>query len=183
MGKVHYVDKAEFYARICDYKKACREAKKAKKPKPQITTYLCRCIMLIAENLSYTPKYSNYSFRDEMVDDAIENCIMYFDNFNEKKYKNPFGYFTQISIYAFWRRIAKEKKHLYTKYKVAQQSGLMDEDLSQEIEDGLVVPTQLYDNIQDFIREYENKELERKSKNKIKKEKIKPTGKIEKFME
>jgi hypothetical protein len=183
MAKVNYIDKKEFYDKICDYKKACREAKKAKKPKPQITNYLCKCIMLIAENLSYTPKYASYSFRDEMKEDAIENCIMYFDNFNEKKYKNPFGYFTTISIYAFWRRIAKEKKQLYTKYKVAQQSGLMDEDLSEEIEEGFIMPTQLYDNIQDFIKEYERKDVERKTKNKKPKLNDKSLGKIEKFME
>jgi hypothetical protein len=181
MAKVNYIDKKEFYDRICDYKKVCKEAKKAKKPKPQITNYLCKCIMLIAENLSYTPKYASYSFRDEMVDDAIENCIMYFDNFNEKKYKNPFGYFTTISIYAFWRRIAKEKKQLYTKYKMAQQSGLMD-DSHEGTEEG-PVPTQLYDNIQDFIKEYERKDRERKNKNKKAKQATKSTGKIEKFME
>jgi len=179
MAKVNYVDKKEFYDRICDYKKDCRDAKKKKKPAPKISNYLCKCIMLIAENLSHTPKYANYPFRDEMVQDAIENCIMYFDNFNEKKYKNPFGYFTQISIYAFWRRITKEKKHLYTRYKVAQQSGLMEEDLAEEIDNGMVVPTQLYDNIQEFIKEFEKKEVERKNKNKSKKAKTK----LEAFME
>lgn len=179
MAKVNYVDKKEFYERICDHKKACREAKRLKKPAPKISNYLCNCIMLIAENLSHTPKYASYPFRDEMVQDAIENCIMYFNNFNEKKYKNPFGYFTQFCIYAFWRRIAKEKKQLYIRYKVAQQSGLTEEVGSDESENGSVSQTQLYDNIQDFIKEFEKKEVERKNKNKTKKVKTK----LEAFME
>jgi hypothetical protein len=52
-----------------------------------------------------------------MISDGIENCISYFDNFDPAKSTNPFAYFTQIIYYAFLRRIQKEKKHLYIKYK------------------------------------------------------------------
>jgi hypothetical protein len=52
-----------------------------------------------------------------MVGDAVENCIMYATNFDPKKSKNPFAFFTQITFYAFLRRISKEKKQLYIKLK------------------------------------------------------------------
>ena len=52
-----------------------------------------------------------------MILDAIENCLIYMDNFDPKKSSNPFAYFTQITYYAFLRRIQKEKKHLQTKYR------------------------------------------------------------------
>jgi hypothetical protein len=39
------------------------------------------------------------------------------DNFDPAKSSNPFAYFTQITYYAFVRRIQKEKKHLQLKYK------------------------------------------------------------------
>jgi hypothetical protein len=56
-----------------------------------------------------------------MIGDGIENCLMYFDNFNPEKSKNPFAYFTQIIWYAFLRRIDKEKKQTYIKYKATEQ--------------------------------------------------------------
>ena len=55
-----------------------------------------------------------------MISDGVENCLLYIDNFNPEKSKNPFSYFTQIIYYAFLRRIQKEKKHLYIKYKTME---------------------------------------------------------------
>ena len=56
-----------------------------------------------------------------MIGDAIENCILYAHNF-KKEGKNPFAYFTQMMYYAFLRRIQKEKKQMYIKYKLVEQS-------------------------------------------------------------
>tara|TARA_B110000263_G_scaffold154032_1_gene133684 strand:- start:281 stop:649 length:369 start_codon:yes stop_codon:yes gene_type:complete len=39
------------------------------------------------------------------------------DNFDPAKSKNPFAYFTQITYYAFIRRIQKEKRQMETKFK------------------------------------------------------------------
>jgi hypothetical protein len=55
-----------------------------------------------------------------MISDGIENCLHYIHNFNPEKSSNPFAYFTQIIYYAFIRRIQKEKKQLYIKYKSMQ---------------------------------------------------------------
>jgi hypothetical protein len=110
MAKNHYVNNADFLKSMIQYKKDCRRAKRAAEPKPKIPDYMGKCLMLIAENLSHKPNFISYSFRDEMICDAIENCIMYFDNFDPKKSKNPFAYFTQIIYFAFIRRIHKEKK-------------------------------------------------------------------------
>jgi len=76
--------------------------------------------MLIAEGLSHKPGFINYPFRDDMVGDAIENCVRYAHNFDSDKYSNPFAYFTQICYYAFIRRIGKEKKQLYVKMKAIE---------------------------------------------------------------
>ena len=45
-----------------------------------------------------------------MISDGIENCIMYTANFDEKKSRNPFAFFTQIIYYAFLRRITKREE-------------------------------------------------------------------------
>jgi len=55
-----------------------------------------------------------------MISDGIENCLHYIHNFNPEKSTNPFAYFTQIIYYAFIRRIQKEKKQLYIKFKSMQ---------------------------------------------------------------
>ena len=110
-----------------------------------------------------------------MISDGIENCLMYFDNFNPTKSKNPFAYFTQIIYYAFLRRIGKEKKQLYVKYKATQQMGILDEFEMMEFEDGTSKQFELYDNISEFIQTYEDVKSAKKA---IKK----PRG-IEKFIE
>ena len=74
----------------------------------------------IANHLSYRPNFINYTYRDEMISDGIENCLQYVHNFNPDKSNNPFAYFTQIIYYAFLRRIQKEKKQSHVKNKLIE---------------------------------------------------------------
>ena len=106
----HYVNNADFLKALVDYRDACVEAKKSNKEDPQIPNYIGECFYKIADHLSRKPNFISYSFRDEMIADGIENCLMYFRNFDPGKSTNPFPYFTQIIYYAFLRRIQKEKK-------------------------------------------------------------------------
>ena len=89
---------------------------------------------------------------------------MYFRNFDPKKSKNPFAYFTQIIYYAFLRRIMKEKKQLYVKYKATQQFGLLDEGEMFEDENGNMKQFELYDNISEFIFNFEENKKKKKEK-------------------
>ena len=133
--------------------------------------------MKIAEGLSHKPNFINYSYRDEMISDGIENCLMYFANFDETKSKNPFAYFTQIIYYAFLRRIQKEKKQLYVKYKATEMIGILDEFEMLEHEDGTSSQFELYDNISEFIGNYEDARAAKKEAKAVKK----PKG-LEKFI-
>ena len=117
----HYVDNKEFLAAMIDFKAACIEAEENGKPRPQIPNYIGECILKIANHLAYKPNFINYSYRDDMVLDGIENCIQYIHNFDATKSSNPFAYFTQIIYYAFLRRITKEKKQAYIKGKLIQE--------------------------------------------------------------
>lgn len=166
--KNHYVDNERFLAEIKVYKKQCKEAADAGLEKPRVSEYIGKCIYLIAENLSHKPRFMNYSFRDEMISDAIENCFMYFDNFDSDKYSNPFAYFTQIIYYAFHRRISKEEKNRYIIYKKFQESVLHTSDASLMVDgDGEhLISTTIYDNINDFIGKFEVKEKAKKEKRK-----------------
>jgi len=113
----HYVDNKEFLAAITEYRERVQAAEAAGEEKPRVTEYLGECMVKIANHLAYKSNFVNYTFRDEMILDGIENCITYIDNFDPEKSKNPFAYFTQITYYAFIRRIQKEKKQIDTKKK------------------------------------------------------------------
>ena len=77
---------------------------------PPITNYIGECFLKIATHLSYRPNFINYTYREEMISDGIENCLQYVHNFNPEKSDNPFAYFTQIIYYAFLRRIQKREE-------------------------------------------------------------------------
>ncbi len=113
-----YIDNAEFLKAMIVWKKQIRESEDCGEKHPPVCTYIAECFIKIAEHLSYRPNFMNYPFREDMVGDGIENCILYAHNFDPKKSKNPFSYFTQIIYYAFLRRIEKEKKQAYIKYKM-----------------------------------------------------------------
>ncbi len=116
----HYVDNKEFYDALCVWKDGVVEADDCGEPRPPIPDYIGECFLKMAEGLSRRACFINYDFREEMVGDAIENCILYAHNF-KKEGKNPFAYFTQMMYYAFLRRIQKEKKQMYIKYKLVEQ--------------------------------------------------------------
>lgn len=132
--KPHYVNNKEFYEKISEYKTSVLKAEKEGKEKPKVSNYLGECFVKIANHLAYKSNFVNYTFRDEMILDGIENCITYIDNFNPDKSTNPFAYFTQITYYAFLRRIQKEKKQMETKYKYIQSQDI--ESMLQGNEEG-----------------------------------------------
>ena len=120
---VHYVDNKKFHQAMIDWKEKCKDAEEAGDNPPRITNYIGSCFLKIANGLSYRPNFINYTYRQEMISDGIENCLQYIHNFNPEKSKNPFAYFTQIIYYAFLRRIQKEKRQLEIKNKILTKSG------------------------------------------------------------
>ena len=120
--KQHYVDNQEFLAAIIKYKEEVDIAEKKGKPKPRVNNYIGGCFLKIATHLSYRPNFINYTYRDEMISDGIENCLQYVKNFNPEKSQNPFAYFTQIIYYAFLRRITKEKKQTHVRNKIIENT-------------------------------------------------------------
>jgi hypothetical protein len=119
---VQYVNNADFLEAINKYQLACKEAEESGDEKPIIPNYLGECILKIATKLANRPNFINYSYKEDMILDGIENCIQYFDNFDPSKSKNPFAYFTQIIWFAFLRRIDKEKKQSYIRGKLIRDN-------------------------------------------------------------
>jgi len=132
---IHYVDNEKFLKEMIIYKRGFDEAKEKDELPPMISEYLGECFMKIAQRLSFRPNFINYAFKDDMISDGIENCIQYIKNFNPEKSSNPFAYFTQIIYYAFIRRIQKEKKQLYIKYKTMESTPSLSENVELSTND------------------------------------------------
>ena len=143
----HYVDNKKFLEAMVAYKDKVNSAKENNRKKPDVTNYIGECFLKIANHLSYRPNFINYTYRDDMISDGIENCLQYMNNFDPAKSTNPFAYFTQIIYYAFIRRIQKEKKQTLVKQKMIQNAGV--ENIMDQLEgDDSQYRSQLLDFLQ-----------------------------------
>ena len=129
--KPHYVNNKEFSWAVVDYCKTIADAKIKEEKLPVVTDYIAKCFLRISEGLSHKSNFVRYTYREEMVMDAVENCLKAIENYNIEAATrtgkpNAFAYFTQISWYAFLRRIAKEKKQQDIKMKFIAQSTIED---------------------------------------------------------
>ena len=165
-NNTHYVDNKKFLAAIIERKEQIKEAEEEGESKPQISNYLGECILKIANHLSYRPNFINYTYKEEMISDGIENSLQYIDNFDPEKSKNPFAYFTQIIYYAFIRRIAKEKKQQKIKDKILKRSNITDMITVQAHDDEADYQTQYIDILDrySFDDDDDDKEKEKKEK-------------------
>tara|TARA_X000000950_G_scaffold131711_1_gene164249 strand:+ start:1871 stop:2437 length:567 start_codon:yes stop_codon:yes gene_type:complete len=175
MAKRNYVNNPEFLEAIIAYKKLCNEAEDSGDKRPQIPNYIGQCIYQISTRLASKPNFSGYSYKDEMISDGLENAIQALGNFDPNKSHNPFAYFTQIIWYAFLRRIEKEKKQLYIKHKVTENSVMTGTavDRAEGTVDTSGEPAYIDLNneyMSDFVRGYEKK-IDDKKKAQIKSKK------------
>ncbi len=131
----HYVNNAQMLEFIKDYREKLLDAKTNSTEIPRIPEYLGECIMKIATGLSRKSNFINYSYKDDMILDGIENCVHCMHSFDPEKSSNPFSYFTQVIYFAFLRRIAKEKKQSYIKGKLIQDMAFDSFDLQGHDDD------------------------------------------------
>ena len=134
--KPHYVSNKDFSTAVVEYCTKAQKSKSEGNPLPVVPDYIATCFLKIAEGLSHKANFVRYTYREEMVMDAVENCLKAIENYNieaatRSGKPNAFAYFTQISWYAFLRRIQKEKKQQDIKLKFiseADVSEFLDEE-------------------------------------------------------
>ena len=112
---IHYVNNAQFSSAVVDYVTIVEQSRNDGTEIPKVPDYIAQCFLRIAEGLSHKSNFIRYTYREEMVMDAVENCLKAIGNYNLEAATrtgkpNAFAYFTQITWYAFLRRITKEKK-------------------------------------------------------------------------
>ena len=179
---IHYVNNADFSQAVVDYVTEANKARNNNSSIPTVPDYIAQCFLRIAQGLSHKSNFIRYTYREEMVMDAVENCLKAIGNYDlaaatRTGKPNAFAYFTQISWYAFLRRIAKEKKQQDIKIKFLTQSGVEqfldigDNEMANDVA-GAFVET-LRDRI-DKVRQSDNqiKEYIQKEKKKTKRVKV-----------
>jgi DNA-directed RNA polymerase specialized sigma24 family protein len=153
--KRNYVNNADFLEALTNYRIACKEAEDSGDRVPQVPEYVGKCILLIAQRLATKPNFSGYSYKEEMISDGIENCLQYIHNFDPEKSSNPFAYFTQIIWFAFLRRIQKEKKQTYIKFKASQN--MLTQSIIEDSNEMAIPTYEPPEYMSEFIEEFENK--------------------------
>lgn len=135
----HYVNAGEFLDALKAYYKS-----------DVITDELAQMVNKIANGLSFAPNFINYSYKDEMVGDAI---LKMFSAVKNKKFDittkyNPFSYFTTIAFHAFINRIKKEKKYRETviNYQESVYSDMINSNPNSNVYTGLNETGEVEDN-------------------------------------
>ena len=131
--KTYYVSPKEFLQNLKDYYVT-----------DDLIDELATSVYKIAVGLSYSPNFINYSYKDEMIGDAVVKMVAAVKN---KKFRidspsNPFSYFTTIAYHAFINRIKKEKKYRQTISDYQQQ---IYGELITEEDTGNKAPAKDYD--------------------------------------
>ena len=129
--KPHYVNNKEFSHAVMDYVTKANEAKSKEEEVPVIPEYIGSCFLKMCYGLASKPNFSQYTYKEEMVMDAVENLIKAIMNYKistetRTGAPNAFGYFTMIAYRAFLRRIAKEKKQQDIKEKFMDLADFSD---------------------------------------------------------
>lgn len=137
----HYVNNKQFSQAVVDYVLHVKECEKDGLSKPVVPNYIAECFLKICEGLSHKANFVRYTYREEMVMDAVENCLKAINRFDPEAATrsgnlNAFAYFTQISWYAFLRRIQNEKRQQDIKMKYISEAAIEDFLVNGENIDG-----------------------------------------------
>ena len=159
MVKVHYVDNRKFLIALIQHRRARHHAKLRGEDPPVVPEYIGECFLKIGTHLSFKPNFANYTYREDMVSDGVENCLVYMHNFNPRKSRNPFGYFTSVIYYAFVRRIQRERRHTYLRYKLIEEAVIAGDTRTSQSATGEYHGDSSmlsFDNVQEFIRRFDD---------------------------
>lgn len=126
-----YINKELFSQQVVNYVMSVRLAKSNSNPIPKVPREVAEGIMLICENLSHLRNFINYTYREDMVMDAVENCLKAIHSYNpdaptRSGKQNAFAYFTRTAFYAMVRRIQKENKEVKIKESIINKSIPLD---------------------------------------------------------
>ena len=172
----HYVNNKELLECIKDYQHRKALAIENGTELPRIPEYFGKAAIQIATKFSHLHNFIGYSFRDEMISDAIEHALVAADKFDPNKSSNPFAYITTMVYYSFLRRIAKEKRQSQIKSKLIRDMPIDSFDVQGQDED-----VDFMNNYMSFIQSHQM--FDDSQDKKQQKQKVVPRGPLEDFFE
>jgi DNA-directed RNA polymerase specialized sigma subunit len=104
MNIKHYCDNDELLEELRKYKQSSK-----------MSENLGMLILKIARNLSNKGNFAGYTWKDDMIGEAVLTCVKYLHNFDPEKSNNPFAYVTTCCKNAFITYIKAQHKHTIMK--------------------------------------------------------------------
>jgi len=141
----HYVDKREFHLLLVEHKRKVEAALAKGEETPRPCDGIGDAFIKIANGLARKANFVNYPFREDMIGDAIENCAMAVNNYDPDRFNNPYGYFTKVCWWSNLRKIEREHKQLYVKFKSMEQA-ILSESLVEGDDENFQYDAVLLDN-------------------------------------
>jgi len=121
----YYIDKGEMLLELVAYRKLMSE----NDIRPKMPDKLGRMFYDIAKNLSNKGAFTNYTWKRDMISEAVYTCIRYVDKFDtDRDNPQPFSYFTTICYRSFLNYIKKQNRHSTIKDECFNNWKLLMED-------------------------------------------------------
>lgn len=177
--RIMYVDNLKLTAEMNEWAARVKIAKANKQELPSIPPYAAECIISISENITKKHNYHMYSWLDDMVGDAIEDCVRYLHNYDpnaitRSSRPNPYGYISRIVTQAFNNRIEHEKRQDYYKNKSLELIGGVDAFDTEDLmaigggDEGADIAKNMITDMIDRAHNYESVQKERRALEKSK---------------
>lgn len=161
----HYVDRAAFYNALVERRGLLLASVENGTEPPRVTDFIGKCLLDIATGLTKKWQFSQYSWKDDFIGEAVIHCIRYIDSFDPEKSTNPFSYFTQACYYQFLAIIEAEGLETYVKFVAMMGSAALNEvaensnEINEEFEIDLSELDMSY--IESFVGTYQQKIIDR----------------------
>lgn len=104
-----YLTKEELTLEIIASKKTFRESNYPRTPAECFTPKLTEFLALMVNRYANKGQWRGYSYIDDMKSEALLTLCQNAFKYNEEKFDNPFGYYTQIIKYCFITSLEKEE--------------------------------------------------------------------------
>lgn len=116
--RTHYVTNAKLIPELEKYKEDGK-----------MSDELVNMLVLICKNYANIPRFINYTWKEDMVQEALLTCCKYLKNFDTEKSRNPFGYISKICEHSFHNYCNKQRKHSEIKDRCFNNKEfIMDDD-------------------------------------------------------
>jgi len=145
----HYVNNKEILAIMKEYRVAYLKTKEETE-RPPMPPRVADAIVQIATKMSRMHNFIGYSYRPDMISDAILQLTAKFHLFDPEKSDNFFGYASQLCWNAFIGRIKVEQKQTSIRARL-----INDKVTSEFIQQNLEGDTEGTNAFVDFLKENE----------------------------